>query len=59
MAPLWGDYTHLNEWYARFVDRPSYDQAVTQWGDQTSAKREAYGNTAFSTVRKIWNATGE
>ena len=56
MAPLWGNLSHLNEWYERFVARPSYEDGVTKWGDKTTSKRESYGIEAFETVSKLWNA---
>jgi glutathione S-transferase len=56
MAPLWSNLHHLNEWYGRFIARPSYEEGVTKWGDQTTAKRESYGIEAFEKVSKLWNA---
>jgi glutathione S-transferase len=56
MAPLWNDLQHLNEWYGRFTARPSYDEGVTKWGDQTTAKRERYGDEAFKKISELWNA---
>jgi len=56
MAPLWAHLEHLNEWYARFVDRPSYAEGVTRWGDTTTAKRRQHGTEAFEKVREMWNA---
>ena len=56
MAPLWDKLNHLNEWYGRFIARPSYEEGVTKWGDQTTAKRESYGIEAFEKVSELWNA---
>lgn len=56
MSPLWGDLNHLNEWYGRFIARPSYAEGVTKWGDKTTAKRESYGNEAFEKISELWNA---
>ncbi len=56
MAPLWGDLSHLNEWYGRFISRPSYAEGVTKWGDKTSSKRESYGIKAFEKISELWNA---
>jgi len=56
MAPLWSNLNHLNEWYGRFIARPSYAEGVTKWGDKTTAKRESYGIEAFEKVSELWNA---
>jgi len=56
MAPLWEHLARLNEWYARFVARPSYQEGVTKWGDTTTAKRQQYGTEAFDKIRELWNA---
>lgn len=56
MAPLWSNMTHLNEWYERFIARPSYEEGVTKWGDKTTAKRESYGIAAFEKISELWNA---
>jgi len=56
MAPLWSNMAHLNEWYERFIARPSYEEGVTKWGDKTTAKRESYGIAAFEKISELWNA---
>jgi len=56
MAPLWDNLQHLNEWYGRFIARPSYAEGVIKWGDQTTAKREHYGIDAFDKIAALWNA---
>lgn len=56
MAPLWGSLNHLNEWYGRFIARPSYEEGVTKWGDKTTSKRESYGIEAFERISELWNA---
>ena len=56
MAPLWSNLEHLNEWYGRFIARPSYEEGVTKWGDKTTAKRESYGIEAFEKISGLWNA---
>ena len=56
MEPLWGNLEHLNEWYGRFIARPSYEAGVTKWGDKTTAKRESYGIDAFEKISELWNA---
>jgi glutathione S-transferase len=56
MAPLWDNLTDLNEWYGRFIARPSYDEGVTKWGDKTTTKRKNYGIEAFEKVSELWNA---
>jgi glutathione S-transferase len=56
MAPLWSNLEHLNEWYGRFIARPSYAEGVTQWGDKTTAKRQSHGIEAFEKVSELWNA---
>ncbi|MDH3428771.1 MAG: glutathione S-transferase family protein, partial [Gammaproteobacteria bacterium] len=56
MAPLWSHLHHLNEWYGRFIARPSYEEGVTNWGDKTTAKRQRYGTEAFAKVSELWNA---
>ncbi len=56
MAPLWGNLDHLNEWYGRFISRPSYEEGVTKWGDKTTLKRESYGIEAFEKISELWNA---
>jgi glutathione S-transferase len=56
MAPLWEHMTHLNEWYGRFIARPSYEEGVIKWGDKTTAKRKSYGMEAFGKVSELWNA---
>lgn len=56
MAPLWSDLNHLNEWYERFIARPSYAEGVTKWGDKTTSKRKSYGIEAFEKVSELWNA---
>jgi len=56
MAPLWNDLTHLNEWYSRFIDRPSYKDGVSDWGDKTTKNREHYGIEAFDKISELWNA---
>jgi len=59
MAPLWGHMQHLNEWYGRFIARPSYAEGVTKWGDQTTAKREQHGIAAFEKIAALWNADAQ
>jgi len=56
MAPLWSNLVHLNEWYGRFVDRPSYQEGVINWGDKTTGKRREHGLEAFEKVSALWNA---
>jgi glutathione S-transferase len=56
MAPLWDHMSHLNEWYGRFIARPSYEEGVIKWGDKTTAKRKSYGDEAFAKVSELWNA---
>ena len=56
MAPLWSNMKYLNEWYGRFIDRPSYEEGVTKWGDKTSSNRENYGIEAFEKISELWNA---
>jgi glutathione S-transferase len=56
MAPLWSNLNHLNEWYGRFIARPSYEEGVTKWGDKTTSKRESYGIEAFEKISELWNA---
>lgn len=56
MAPLWGHMNHLNEWYGRFIARPSYEEGVIKWGDKTTAKRKSHGDEAFAKVSELWNA---
>ncbi len=56
MAPLWRNLNHLNEWYERFIARPSYEEGVTKWGDKTTSKRESYGIEAFEKISELWNA---
>lgn len=56
MAPLWQDMTHLNEWYERFIARPSYDVGVTQWGDKTTSNRAHHGQEAFGKISELWAA---
>ncbi len=55
MAPLWSNLNHLNEWYGRFIIRPSYEEGVTKWGDTTTSKRESYGIEAFEKISELWN----
>lgn len=55
MAPLWNDLTHLNEWYERFIARPSYEEGVVKWGDKTTEKRKQHGIEAFEKVSELWN----
>jgi hypothetical protein len=56
MAPLWSNLDHLNEWYGRFISRPSYEEGVTKWGDKTTSKRESYGIEAFEKISELWIA---
>jgi len=56
MAPLWGNLSHLNEWYERFIARESYQEGVTKWGDKTTVKRQQYGVEAFDKISELWNA---
>ena len=56
MAPLWSNLVHLNEWYGRFVDRPSYQEGVINWGDKTTGKRREHGLEALAKVSALWNA---
>ena len=56
MAPLWKDMTHLNEWYERFIARPSYDEGVTKWGDKTTSNRKRHGEEAFGKISALWAA---
>ena len=56
MAPLWADLPRFIDWYARIRERPSYDTAVTDWGDTTSAKRVELGQQAFPKVKELWDA---
>ena len=56
MAPLWRHLNHLNEWYSRFIARPSYEEGVINWGDKTTAKRKSYGDDAFDKISELWNA---
>ena len=50
MAPLWADLTHLIDWHARFKARPSYEEGVMRWGDDTSPKRKKFAADAFPTL---------
>jgi glutathione S-transferase len=54
MAPLWAELTHLNDWHARFISRPSYEEGVTRWGDDTSPKRKRYAAEAYPTLEALW-----
>ena len=54
MAPLWSDMISLNKWFEKIVARPSYQSAVTDWGDITAEKRRTEGDAAFERVKKIW-----
>jgi glutathione S-transferase len=56
MAPLWDNLNHMNEWYERFIARPSYEEGVIKWGDKTTSKRESYGIEAFEKISELWNA---
>jgi glutathione S-transferase len=56
MAPLWGNLTHLNEWYGRFIARPSYEDGVTNWGDKTTSKRQSHGVESFEKISELWTA---
>ena len=56
MAPLWDNLNNLNDWFERFIARPSYEEGVTKWGDKTTSKRESYGIEAFGKVSELWNA---
>lgn len=56
MAPLWSNLTRLNEWYARFVARPAYEEGVTKWGDKTTASRKNHGTEAFGKISDLWHA---
>lgn len=56
MAPLWSELSGLLDWYDRIQARPSWDQAVTKWGDTTSSKRVELGQQAFPRVKEIWDA---
>jgi len=56
MSPLWGDLTHLNDWYGRIAARPAYQNAVVAWGDVTEAKRTEHGTGAFETIERLWQA---
>ena len=56
MAPLWQHMSHLNEWYERFIARPSYDVGVRKWGDKTTSNRTHYGQEAFGKISELWNA---
>jgi len=53
MAPLWGELSHLNEWYSRIAARPAYRKAVVEWGDITEAKRREHGTAAFETIERL------
>ena len=44
----------LNKWFEKIVARPSYQSAVTDWGDITAEKRRTEGDAAFERVKKIW-----
>lgn len=56
MAPLWGDLEHLNEWHARFKARPSFEEGVTRWGDDTSPERARFAADAFPVLEALWHA---
>ncbi len=56
MAPLWSNLENLNEWYGRFIARPSYKEGVTDWGDKTTDKRKLHGLEAFEKISELWNA---
>lgn len=56
MAPMWSDWTHLNDWHERFKARASYADGVTQWGDDTTSKRKQYAEDAFPTLKSLWLA---
>lgn len=56
MAPLWDDMSRLKEWNERILARPTYNTAVTEWGDTTSQKRIELGDQAFPKVKALWDA---
>jgi len=56
MAPLWADLENFKAWHARFIARPSFAKGVTDWGDDTSAKRARYSADAFPTLKHLWEA---
>ena len=56
MAPLWADLEHLNDWHTRFKARPSFEEGVARWGNETSAKRARFAADAFPTIKRLWEA---
>jgi len=56
MASLWDDFEQLNEWHERFKQRPSYQLAVREWGDRSSAERSRLVELAFPAIKSLWEA---
>lgn len=56
MAPLWAGHARLNDWHDRIARRPAWARAITEWGDRTTAEREAHGRAALARLRELWDA---
>ncbi len=55
MAPLWDNLPRFKDWYARNRERPSYTEAIIDWGDTTSQKRIELGTQALPKVKQLWD----
>jgi glutathione S-transferase len=56
MAPLWSELGWLVAWHKRFCERPSYQEAVLDWGDRSSAERQAAAEAAYPVIEQLWDA---
>ena len=55
MAPLWKDFTYLQNWFEKIKARDAYKRAVDDWGDVTEQRRRENGIEAYPILEQYWH----
>ena len=56
LSGLYEPLPRLVDWLARIRARPSWSEAVEQWGDTSSPARVKHGREAYPRIKSIWDA---